>query len=190
MAARDEGQGGRDIVRPDADDGNQLAHDVDRPDRLVEMLLGIVEERDVDALELEPLETLDERASDSGRAVVEDGLERAGADETCLRAAWPEDTADLRRDDVLATRSRRQRLSETLLRETGPVQGSGVEIADAHRPRLVDRRSSIHRRDLAIEARDWGGAEADSREAKRRAVIHTTYHLNRDRSTALSAHRR
>ena len=76
LAARDELCRRRRDVRADADPMRQLAHDVDGASRVVHVLLGIVQEHDVDALEPQALEAAGERALDAVGRVVEHRLER------------------------------------------------------------------------------------------------------------------
>src|SRR6266511_957929 len=121
-------------------------------DRLVVMVVGIVDVKDVDAIEMQSLETVLERAHHTVMAEVENGGHRRGGlvegfaveELTRIRlAAGLEQPADLGRQDEGLTWPGRERGTDPVLGETVAVERCRVEESDAtfvgeldHLPRL------------------------------------------------------
>jgi len=108
------------------------------------MVVGIMQEDDVDMLHLEPLEALLQRAAQPFAAEVEDGTEGQGSRKARIGRTRPEEPPDFRRDGELVPRTVPQRFAKAELRQSGPKERGGVEVADPERPGAIDSgRASV-----------------------------------------------
>ncbi len=126
------------------------------------MLLGVVEQGDVDTVDAEPREAAGEGAGDSLGAEVEDRP---------VRCQHP---TDLRREDVVAAGAAGERLAEPLLGQAGAVEGCRVEEADPSIPGCSHGCPRDVGRDVDVECT---GAEPDRRLRQRRAVAGIQSHM-------------
>ncbi len=129
----------RRLVHSDADCAHDalVAEPCERRERAGKrvgvVVVGIVHERDVDAVETEPLEAPLERAQRAVGGEVEVGAVPGGR-------AGLEKPADLCRHDVLVAGLAGQRRAEPLFREPGAVVRRGVEVPNTEIPRAGQRR--------------------------------------------------
>jgi len=82
---------------------------------------------------------------------------------------WHEGATDLGGDDELVARSAGERGTEPALGQSQPVVRSGVEVANAARPRDIDGVDRLGVGGLAVEVAEGGGAEADLTQRGRSA---------------------
>lgn len=134
----------RGLVHADADRTDDsfvsqpLERDVRTGERLLEMVVGIVDERDVYSVEPQPLEALVEGAPCCVVGEVENRPERRTAFEHRGRLAGTQKTPDFRRQNELLPRTGAQRSPETTLSEAGAVKRRRIEETEPERPGTID----------------------------------------------------
>jgi hypothetical protein len=140
---------------------------VGRLDRLTPVVVRVVQQRDVDAAEPEPLQAGVQRPPHAVGAEVPDALvggrhvEPLGVPAGArLRDEYP---ADLGRQHVLVPGAGGQRAAEPPLRQAEAVVGGGVEEAHARPPGGADRAGGVPLADRPVQVPDRGAAEAERR---------------------------
>ncbi len=150
-------------------------------DGLVHVRIGIVDVRDVHAVDAEPLETRLQRAPDPGRAEVETSPERVHDVEPAgrqIRAGRVrirfEQPTDLRRQDVRVAGPVGQRRTETGLGQSESVVRRRVVVAHPTGPRGIDRSAGVvvARRAVEVAERSPAEAEPGQRDAADLASVH------------------
>ena len=96
----------------------------------------VVNEKHVDAAELEALQTLLERRDGSLPAVVEDHLKVVGGD---FARGWAEEPPHLAGDHEFVPVARRERGAEAQLAAAKAIERRRIEIANAALPRRIHR---------------------------------------------------
>jgi hypothetical protein len=133
------------------------------------VLVGIVDEQDVDAVQAKALEARRDRAQDAVAAVVAPAPVRRGHGEALVVVAGHlgdrlEQPSDLRGQDELVTRALGERGADAPLGEAEPVVRRGVEVAHAELPRRVDGRARIRVGRGAVEIAELGTAQSQARQ--------------------------
>ena len=121
--------------------------------------------KDVDALEAEPLEAFLDRAHDPVVAEVEHRVDRWSASEGLAwlgRDVCAQESPDLRGEGEVVARFVLERFSDPDLCKAMPVQGRGVEGADARIPGPLDDGYAFGLFDRLEEARKRGRAQAEA----------------------------
>ena len=116
-------------------------------DRLIQMVLRVVDVDELDPVEAEPDEALVDRTADALAAVIADAPESGGLREDVgagrfAGCAGDEQPADLRAEDELRPGTVAQCRPEPLLGQPGAVVRSRVERAHAEIPGRVDGRAA------------------------------------------------
>ena len=166
VAALNEADCGLHHVRADAYPRRELPYRLDSASSLLHVLLGVVEEHDVDRLQPEPVEAPRERAADALGAEVEDRLQRWRTPELRARGSRLEHAPDLGRDRVLLARPAGEGPSEPLLREPRSVERSRIEEADPEAPCRVHRVGRRLRRDIGEEAPERRRPQSHRRDSR------------------------
>ena len=117
-------------------------------DRLIQVVLRVVDVDELDPVEAEPVEALVDRTADALAAVIADAPESGGLREDVgagrfAGCAGDEQPADLRAEDVLVPGTVAQCRPEPLLGQPGAVVRSRVERAHAEIPGRVDGRARL-----------------------------------------------
>ena len=140
--------------------------------RFIEMVVRVVDVKDVDLVDAEPRHALVDGAHDAVVGEVEDGIERwrfrKGV--ALRRPAGPEQLAHLGREDILVARLAAQNRAKTLLRKSVSVLRGGVEETDSRRPRGLDDPMRLVVRQRLEQTAQRSGAEAKPRDFERRAA--------------------
>src|SRR5215472_8759993 len=125
----------------------------------------VMDVKNIDACQTEPLQAVLERAHDAVVGVVEYGVEweRVAALVRPRREARPEQASDFRRQHPFVTRHLAHGVPDTTLGLTDAVIGRRIDIAHAGRPRGADDRFGL----VAADA-DPAAAKSGATEAKRR----------------------
>ena len=110
----------------------------------------------------EPSERPLEAAHHPFMAVVEDRRERQGRPR--LVPPWPQQPADLDREDEAVARPAAQRLAHAVLGEAGTVEGCDVELADPALERRVDQCRRLAGIGSLVQKRQRRAAEAEDAE--------------------------
>lgn len=133
-------------------------------ERLLGVVVGVVEVDDVHAVQAEPAEAGVQAPSyavgaEVPYAAVRGGHREAVGQVVAARVHGLQEAAHLRRDGVLGAGPVAQGRAQAPFGEAETVVRGGVEVADAARPGGVDRVVRLLVGDLGVQVADAGGAE-------------------------------
>ena len=168
------------------------------------MVVRVVDQRDVDPLEPEPLEALLERTADTIGAVIENDPGRLRVDVIGVlpavkglpidvgarrdRRRLADQPADLRRQHDIVARAVGEGRTHPPLRRPVAVEWGCVEVPHAQRPGVADRGDGFSIPDGAEETTDRGATEPESRDLEAGpAERHALGVIDRHRSPVASA---
>ena len=135
--------------------------------RLVVVVVGVVDVQDVDPADGQALEALLERPHHAVIGEIEHWIERRGAVEHLAglgRRIGAKKPADLGRERVVGARLLAQDPAEMALREAEAVEGSGVEEAQTFLPGPVDDLQRVGLADGAEQAAQGRRPQAKTRD--------------------------
>jgi hypothetical protein len=129
----------------------------------------VVNQEDVDPIDSKPLQAVLKGAHHAVVAVVKDSLKLEAAEPLILDGVGaeraPEDSADLRRDEILIARLAVERAAERVLGESASVPWGRIEIAHAAVPGGANDRRRLVVLDLVEELAQRRSAKTELRHA-------------------------